>query len=75
MIGCLGTRVPKQPIIALDFESENELKFYNLKAPVSSKELRALRFKFFFVLFRPSNIFSKARIRHQPMDESFTSRV
>ena len=26
MIGCLRTRVRKQPIIALHFESENELK-------------------------------------------------
>ena len=26
MIGCLRTRVRKQPIIALYFESENELK-------------------------------------------------
>ena len=25
-------RVPKQPIIVLYFESENELKFYNLEA-------------------------------------------
>ena len=32
MIGCLRTRVRKQPIIALYFELENELKFYNLKA-------------------------------------------
>ena len=31
MIGCLRTRVHKQPIIALYFESENELKFYNLE--------------------------------------------
>ena len=30
MIGCLGTRVRKQPIIALYFEYENELKFFNL---------------------------------------------
>ena len=30
MIGCLRTRVRKQPITALYFE--NELKFYNLKA-------------------------------------------
>ena len=30
MIGCLRKRVRKQPIIALYFESENELKFYNL---------------------------------------------
>ena len=32
MIGWLRTRVRKQPIIALYFESENELKFYNLEA-------------------------------------------
>ena len=32
MIGCLRTRVRKQPIIALYFEFENELKFYNLEA-------------------------------------------
>ena len=32
MIGCLRTRVHKQPIIALYFEYENELKFYNLEA-------------------------------------------
>ena len=32
MIGCLRTRVRKQPIIAIYFESEDELKFYNLKA-------------------------------------------
>ena len=31
MIGCLRTRVRDQPIIALYFESVNELKFYNLK--------------------------------------------
>ena len=33
MIGCLRTcrHVRKQPIIALNFESENELKFYNLE--------------------------------------------
>ena len=29
MIGCL--RIRKQPILALYFESENELKFYNLE--------------------------------------------
>ena len=32
MIGCLQTLVRKQPIIALYFESENELKFYSLEA-------------------------------------------
>ena len=32
MIGCLRTCVRKQAIIALNFEFENELKFYNLWA-------------------------------------------
>ena len=32
MIGCLQTRVRKQPVFALYFEFENELNFYNLKA-------------------------------------------
>ena len=32
MSGCLRTRVRKQPIIELYFESENVLKFYNLEA-------------------------------------------
>ena len=32
MIGCLQTRVCKQPIVELHFEFENELKFYNLGA-------------------------------------------
>ena len=32
MIGCLRTRVRKQPIIALYFGSETVLKFYNLEA-------------------------------------------
>ena len=32
MIGCLRTRVRKQPIIALYFELENGLKFNNLEA-------------------------------------------
>ena len=36
MIGCLRTRVRNQPIIALYFESENELKFYNLEVTVSA---------------------------------------
>ena len=41
MIGWLRTRVRKQPIIMLYFESENELKFYNLEA-------RSILFSFFF---------------------------
>ena len=32
MIGCFWTRVRKQPIIPLYFESANQLKFYNLEA-------------------------------------------
>ena len=32
MIGCLRTRVRKQAIIVLYFESETVLKFYNLEA-------------------------------------------
>ena len=32
MIGCLRTRVRNQPIIALYFESDKELKIYNLEA-------------------------------------------
>ena len=32
MIGCLWTRVRKQPIITPYFEFECELKFYNLAA-------------------------------------------
>ena len=32
MIGCLRTRVREQPIIALYFESETVLQFYNLEA-------------------------------------------
>ena len=32
MIGCLRTHVRKQQIIALYFEFENVLKFYNLEA-------------------------------------------
>ena len=32
MIGCLRTRVRKQPIIALYLEYETVLKFYNLEA-------------------------------------------
>ena len=31
MIGCLRTRVRKQPIIVFNFESETALKFYNLE--------------------------------------------
>ena len=32
MIGCQRTRVRKQPIIVLYFESETVFKFYNLEA-------------------------------------------
>ena len=36
MIGCLRTRVRKQPIIALYYEFENELENYNLEARFSN---------------------------------------
>ena len=39
MIGCLRTRVRKQPIIALYFESENDLNFLNLKARYISEHM------------------------------------
>ena len=46
MIGCLRTHVRKQPIIAIYFEFENELKFYNLMAELSSKKpLSSIRYK------------------------------
>ena len=38
MIGFLRTRVHKQPIIALYFETETVLKFYNLKARSEAAE-------------------------------------
>ena len=44
MIGCLGTRVRKQPIIALYFESELVLKFYNLQACPNYRLARILKF-------------------------------
>ena len=34
MIGCLRTRVRKQPIVGLYFEFENELKFNNHEARI-----------------------------------------
>ena len=37
MIGFLRTRIRKQPIIALYFEFENELKFYNLGPGLEDK--------------------------------------
>ena len=42
MSGCLQTRVHKQPIIALYFEFETILKFYNLGAGSGSKPFDAL---------------------------------
>ena len=46
MIGCLRTHVRNQPIIALYFESENELKFYNLEEGFEAIKLEySLRLK------------------------------
>ena len=59
MIGCLRTRVCKQPIIALYFESENELKFYNLEAWPSDKSVYCK-----FGNFRENFIFTNNVDRH-----------
>ena len=40
MIDCLRTRVRKQSIIALYFEFENELKYYNLEVSVTEEASR-----------------------------------
>ena len=37
MIGCLWISVRKQPIIALYFESENKIKFYNSRPGLKKK--------------------------------------
>ena len=42
MVGCLRTRVRKQPIIALYFESENELQFYNIETMVSHDKAQVI---------------------------------
>ena len=42
MVGCLRTRVSKQPIIALYFEFETVLKFYNLRPGVEVFSLKPL---------------------------------
>ena len=56
MIGCLRTRVRKQPIIVFYFESENELKFYNLEArslgSVSSSDVSIYVVNVCHILFR-----------------------
>ena len=48
MIGCLRTRVRKQPIIALNFEPENELKFYNLDTNPDEVQIVRWYCKIFF---------------------------
>ena len=48
MIGCLRTRVRKQPIIALYFESEDALKFYNLEAWTRRHSIMAHCIFFYF---------------------------
>ena len=40
MIGCVQTRVHKQPIIALYFESETVLNVYNLEARSMNRMIR-----------------------------------
>ena len=45
MIGCLRTCVRQQPIIALYFESETVLKFYNLEASMLKCLVLGLKLK------------------------------
>ena len=42
MIGCLRTRVRKQPIIAPYFESDTVLRFYNLGAWYLEHQLQGI---------------------------------
>ena len=56
MIGCLRTRVRKQPIIALYFESELVLKFYNLEARL----YKTFHFKTITKLIIPTLFFNKS---------------
>ena len=51
MIGCLRTRVRKQPIIAVYYESENELKSYKLEA---RPQIRDPMLWYYLVLFHHS---------------------
>ena len=65
MIGRLRTRICKQPIIALYFEFENELKFYNLEARFYTLLLYlSIPFDngFYFILV---SIYKKRGLTHQ----------
>ena len=62
MIGCLRTRVRKQPINALYFKSEIGLKFYKLEARIWNMDtfelvmwIRFLGYKMFFKLNSSDN--------------------
>ena len=56
MIGCLRTRVRNQPIVALYFELENELKFYNLKACLPKLKTIGGEVKKMTITANPNNI-------------------
>ena len=56
MIGCMRTSVRKQPINALYFKFESELKFYNLEARPSRKSA-------YFVYTSSDCVFAKARLK------------
>ena len=51
MIGCLQTRVRKQPITAFYFESETALMFYNLEARFTNVYSISSESLFFFFVF------------------------
>ena len=68
MIGCMRTRVRKQPIIALYFESETVLKLYNLEASNSAMFIIAFLLKkknkspYWHLLLKLGNPLSKNKI-------------
>ena len=57
MIGCLRTRVRKQPIIALYFESEPVLKFYNLEARLNKTECAVFKSYRFSLYLKDLRVF------------------
>ena len=51
MIGCLRTRVRKQPIIGLYFESETVLKFHNLRVSTKGAPICRHMYQVCIILF------------------------
>ena len=64
MIGSLRTRVRKQPIIALYFEFENELKFYNLEASTKQGIMCLAQGHNTVTLVRLEPVAHQSRVKH-----------